>query len=511
MKRSAMSVGRWLHVFPNMFPKSAARREAIFGFLAEHMNFSLAVGGVVMNRPNSTEARDIEYVLHGNTNAKKHEDVGPLVMKRGDGVYVIDNKGNRYIEGMAGLWSVAVGFSEPRLVNAAIAQLKQLPFYHSFFHKSFDALVDLAEKLVAMAPSTMSKVFFTNSGSEANDTVLKFLWYRANAMGEPQRKKIITRHRSYHGVTVAATSLTSLPLNHSSFDLIVPDVIRLTCPHLYREGLSGESEEQFATRLAEELEQEILAAGPETICAFIGEPVMGAGGVIVPPKTYWTKIQKILKKYEIIFIADEVICGFGRTGKMFGCNTYGIDPDIMVVSKQITSSYMPLAAILMNEHVVKPIIEESGRIGALGHGFTAGGHPVAAAVAIENIRIIEEDDLVGHAYEMGEYLMTSLRRLIAHPLVGEVRGVGLLAAVEVVTDKKQKTSSLPEGQLASMLAAALLEDGVISRAGPNAVFFCPPLIINAEQIDKIVSSLKKALDSVHEQVRSRVRSAAATC
>lgn len=455
-----------------------------------------------MARPNSTEARDIEYVLHGITDGKKHRDIGPLVIERGNGVYVVDNRGKRYIEGMAGLWSVALGFSEERLVAAANRQYQQLPFYHSFFHRTFDPLVDLAEKLISIAPSPMSKVFFTNSGSEANDTALKLLWYRANAMGQPRRKKIITRQRAFHGVTIAASSLTGLPLNHASFDLIVPDVIRLTCPHLYRQGLPGETEEAFATRLAQELESAIIAADPETICAFIAEPVMGAGGVIVPPATYWSKVQAVLRKYGILLIADEVITGFGRTGRMFGCETYDITPDIMVVSKQITSSYAPLAALLMSEAVVEPIIQESGRLGALGHGFTAGGHPVAAAVALENIRIIEEEGLVEHAAAMGERLLAGLRGLLDHPLVGEVRGVGLLAAVELVTDKEKKTSHLAAGKLAAMVTAKLLENGVISRPGPDAIFFCPPLIINASQIDDIVETLRRSLDTVLGEVRS---------
>ncbi|HEY9215845.1 MAG TPA: aspartate aminotransferase family protein [Ancylobacter sp.] len=449
-----------------------------------------------MKNPNSIEARDIAYVLHGNTNLKKHRDVGPMVMEKGDGIYVVDSNGKRYIEAMAGLWSVGVGFSEPRLVQAAVRQMEQLPYYHAFGHKSYGPMIDLAEKLITMAPVPMSKAFFTNSGSEANDTVLKFLWYRANAMGQPQKKKMITRARAYHGITIAASSLTGLPNNHRSFDLIVPDVIRLTCPHHYHDALPGESEEDFATRLAAELEQKILEEGPETICAFIGEPVMGAGGVVVPPATYWEKMQAVLTKYDILLIADEVICGFGRTGKMFACETYDIKPDILVLSKQIVSSYLPLAAILFNDKVLDPIVEESDRIGVLGHGFTAGGHPVAAAVALENIAIIEERGLVENAAAMGERLLGKLHELESHPLVGEVRGVGLLAGVELVIDKVAKTGLEPTGRLGALMSAEMALNGVITRPTGDTVCFCPPMIINAEQIDELVARFKTSLDNV---------------
>lgn len=444
--------------------------------------------------PNSAEARDIAYHLHGYTNAKAHEETGPLVIERGEGVHVYDNAGNRYIEAMAGLWSAALGFSEPRLVKAATAQMEKLPFYHTFTHKSHGPVIDLAEKLVSLAPVPMSKVFFTNSGSEAVDTALKLIWYRANALGEPQRKKIIVRNRAYHGVTVAASCLTSLPANHRSFDLIVPGVLRMTCPHHWREAAPGESEEDFATRLARELEDTILAEGPETIAAFFGEPVMGAGGVVVPPRTYWEKVQAVLAKYGILLVADEVICGFGRTGRMFGSETFAIKPDIMVLSKQLSSSYLPASALMINEKVYAPIREESGRIGTLGHGFTAGGHPVPAAVALETLRIIEERDLVAHATAMGERLRAGLGALKDHPLVGEVRGVGLIAAVELVTDKAGKTALDPPGRLGALANAQLQKNGIIGRNMVDALAFCPPLVIAEAEVDALVSGFRRALD-----------------
>ena len=454
-------------------------------------------------QPNSPEARDIAYHLHGYTDARKHDQNGPLVIAKGDGVYVEDNQGNRYIEAMAGLWSVALGFSEPRLVAAATKQMSTLPFYHSFTHKSHGPVIDLAEKLVTMAPVPMSKVFFTNSGSEANDTAMKLIWYRSNSLGQPQRKKIISRMRGYHGVTIASASLTGLPNNHRSFDLPIANVLHTGSPHFYKEGKPGESEEEFATRLADELDALIQAEGPDTIAAMFGEPVMGAGGVVVPPRTYWQKIQAVLRKYDILLVADEVICGFGRTGNMFGSTTFGMQPDMMVLSKQISSSYLPISALLINEKVYGPIADESSRIGTLGHGFTAGGHPVAAAVALETIKIIEERGLVAHAAEMGQRLQSGLRAFKDHPLIGEVRGVGLIAAIELVADKATRKGLDPVGKLGGLVNGLLQKHGVISRNMGDALAFCPPLIITAAEVDQILARLGRALDEAAESLGMR--------
>lgn len=448
-----------------------------------------------MTQPNSIEARDIAYHLHPYTNAKKHRETGPLVIERGHGIYVTDSNGHTYIEAMAGLWSVALGFSEKRLIAAATRQMETLPFYHTFTHKSHGPVIDLAERLVGMAPVPMSKAFFTNSGSEANDTALKLIWYRSNALGQPQRKKVISRERAYHGVTIAAASLTGLAGNHRSFDLPIPGILRTGCPHHWRDAEAEESEEAFATRRAEELEQLILREGPETIAAFWGEPVQGAGGVVVPPRTYWEKVQKVLRKYDILLVADEVICGFGRTGRMFGSQTFGIEPDIMLLSKQLSSSYLPISALVANERVIAPIVEESDRLGTLGHGFTAGGHPVAAAVALETLKIIEERGLVEHAAGVGSRLLAGLAGLADHPLVGEVRGVGLLAAIELVVDKSRKQALPAPGQLGTLVNAQLQAHGVIGRNMVDAVAFCPPLIITAAEVDDLVARVRRALDA----------------
>jgi 4-aminobutyrate--pyruvate transaminase len=329
---------------------------------------------------------------------------------------------------------------------------------------------------------------------------MKLIWYRSNALGQPQKKKIISRMRGYHGVTIASASLTGLPNNHRSFDLPIANVLHTSSPHFYKEGRPGESEEDFATRLAEDLETLIQAEGPDTIAAMFGEPVMGAGGVVVPPRTYWQKIQAVLQKYDILLVADEVICGFGRTGNMFGSTTFGMKPDMIVLSKQISSAYLPLSALLLNEKMFGPIADESNRIGTLGHGFTGGGHPVAAAVALETIKIIEERGLVAHAAEMGQRLQSGLRAYKDHPLIGEVRGVGLIAAIELVTDKTTKKALDPVGKLGMTVNGLMQKNGVITRAMGDALAFCPPLIVSAAEIDLILEALGKSLDEAAKAV-----------
>jgi len=451
--------------------------------------------------PNSIEGRDVQAHLHPYTNARAHLDVGPMMIESGKGVHVWDNSGKQYIEAMSGLWSTALGFSEQRLIDAATQQMQKLPFYHSFTHKSHEQAANLAYKLVEIAPVPMSKAFFTNSGSEAIDTAIKLIWYRSNALGLPDKKKILTRNRAYHGVTIAGACLTGLPANHASFDLLVP-VARLTCPHYWREKLDGETEEAFSTRLAQELEDTIQSEGSDTIAAFFAEPVQGAGGVVVPPEGYWRKMQAVLNKHDILLVADEVICGFGRTGNMFGCETYNIKPDMMTISKQLTSSYLPGSALLLNDRVFEPIADESNKIGVLGHGFTAGGHPVVCAVANETLRIIEEDNLVEHARKMGAHLIEGLKQYESHPLVAEVRGVGLLAAVELVTNKETKVALEKPGLLGAIAGRHAAESGFITRNIVDSMAFCPPLIIKKSEVDDLVQRVGKALDGTLAELGS---------
>ena len=450
--------------------------------------------------PNSLHARDVAYVLHPYTNARRHERLGPMVIDHGKGVYVYDDQGREYIEGMAGLWSVAVGFGEQRLVDAATKQMSKLPYYHTFSHKSHEPSIDLAEKLVKMSPDGLDHVFFTNSGSEANDTVVKIVWYYNNALGRPEKKKFIARNGGYHGITIASGSLTGLQVNQRGFDLPLNFVRHVTCPHHYRFAEPGESEEAFADRLAAELEATILAEGPETVAAFIGEPVMGAGGVLVPPATYWEKVQAVCRKYDVLVVADEVINGVGRIGTLFACDTYGIKPDILVLSKQITSSYQPLAAVLFSDAIYQGVADQSERLGTFGHGFTTSGHPVATAVAMENLAIIEERGLVENVGVVGPRLQAALRKFADHPLVGEVRGVGLIAAIELVADKKTKAKFDPVGKVALYLFERAQEHGVILRAIQDNIAFCPPLIVTPEQIDQIVARFGAALEETEAWV-----------
>ncbi|WVT76521.1 aspartate aminotransferase family protein (plasmid) [Sinorhizobium chiapasense] len=439
-------------------------------------------------QPNSTEARDMAYHLHSYTNPRRLERDGPMVIERGEGIHVFDNSGKRYIEGMAGLWSVAVGFGEKRLVEAARKQLSQLPYYHTFSQKSHGPVADLAEKLVSLAPVPMSKVYFANSGSEANDTAIKLVWYRSNALGKPEKKKVISRIKGYHGVTALSASLTGLPNNHRSFDLPLPNILHTTCPH-YRTGAEpGQDELAFSRCCAEELEAMILEEGPETVATFIGEPVMGAGGVIVPPEGYWAAIQDVLDRYDILLIADEVICGFGRTGNMFGSETFGIRPDIMTVSKQLSSSYQPISAVMINERIYEPIASEADRIGVLGHGYTASGHPVAAAVSLENLAIIEERDLVGNVRRLAQHFLERLNALERHPLAVEARGVGLIGALEL-----EAADGAPTGTVGARAAALLQKNGLISRNIGDAIAFCPPMIITKSEVDEMFDIVERSL------------------
>ncbi|MGF1630707.1 MAG: aspartate aminotransferase family protein [Kiloniellaceae bacterium] len=445
-------------------------------------------------RPNSAASRDIAYHLHPYTNARKNEDEGSLILDRGDGCYVIDDEGNRYLEAMAGLWCAGLGFSEKRLVDAATKQMAKLPYYHSFAQKTATPVVDLAEKVVQLTPPQLTKVFFANSGSEANDTAVKMVWYYNNALGRPQKKKIISRVKGYHGVTIAAASLTGLPYAQVDFDVPIANIIHTNAPYYYRFAEAGESEKDFVDRLARELDELIVKEGPDTVAAFIGEPLQGAGGVIVPPEGYWQKIQAVLKKHDVLLIADEVITGFGRTGNLFGCETFGIRPDMMTLAKQLSGAYMPISAVLVSDPIYQAIADNSAKRGSFGHGYTYSAHPVAAAVALETLKIYEERNIVGHVRAVGPLLQDGLRRFAGHPLVGEVRGIGLIAAVELVADKAAKTPFDPAGRVGAYFAARAQAHGVIFRNLGDTIACCPPMIISKAEIDELLACFGKALD-----------------
>lgn len=447
--------------------------------------------------------RDIASTIHPYTNLKTHQTEGPLVITEGDGVFVRDENGRQYLEGLAGLWNASLGFSERRLAEAANRQMLKLPFYHTFAHKAVDVGIELAEKLLNIVPVPMSKVFFVNSGSEANDTAVKLVWYYNNAIGRPQKKKIISRLKAYHGVTVASASLTGLANNHRDFDLPIANILHVECPHFYRFGLPGETEEAFAGRMADALEQRILSEGPDTVAAFIAEPVMGAGGVLLPPATYFEKVQEILKKYDILFIADEVICGFGRTGEMWGSTTYNLKPDMITCAKALSAGYMPIGAVMVTEAIFEALVKQSEKIGVFSHGFTCTGHPVTSAVALETLRIYEQDGILDHVRRRAPQMQAGLRRFAGHPLVGEVRGIGLIGAVELVANKSTRASFDPKAAVGPYLVKRGHQHGVILRPLGDSIAFCPPLIINEAEISLMLERFGLALDDTLAMVRER--------
>lgn len=442
---------------------------------------------------NSLSRRDAESVFHPYTNALANERDGPLVITRGKGVEVWDEDGNAYIEGMSGLWCASLGFGEDRLADAAARQMRELPFYHGFNQKSHPPQIELAERLLALAPVPMAKVFFCNSGSEAADSAVKMIWYMNNALGQPEKKKIISRFKAYHGVTVAAASITGVPANHTAFDLPLDGFLHTDQPHYYRFGDDGETEEEFATRCADSLDRLIVAEGPDTVAAFFAEPVMGAGGVIVPPATYFEKIQAVLKKHDVLFVADEVICGFGRTGEMWGSQTFNLEPDILTCAKALTSGYIPIAAVMINRTVFDSIAPQTEDIGTFGHGFTYSGHPVPAAVAVETLKIYEEMDLIGRVKQASGPFLKRLHGFADHPLIGETMGIGLVGAVEMVADKATRATFDPPGKAGAYLVARAQAHGLIVRQLGDRIAFSPPLIISDAETDAMFDRFAAAL------------------
>lgn len=453
-------------------------------------------------RLNSTAHRDIESLIHPYTNLARHPEVGPLMLTRAKGIYVYDERGKEYIEGMSGLWCAALGYGEEELVEAAASQMRTLSYTHLFAHKSHEPALRLAEKIKEISPIPVSKVLFSCSGSEANDTLIKLIWYANNARGRPNKKKIVSRRKAYHGATIATASLTGLPALHTDFDLPYGDrFLHADCPHFYREGRPGETEEEFATRLAASLEALIDREGAETIAAFIAEPIMGGGGVIVPPAGYFEKVNAVLARHDIPMISDEVICGFGRTGNMFGCETFRMKPDFLTLAKGLSSGYLPISAITLPEETYQAMVEESRKLGSFGHGYTYGGHPVSAAVAIRTLELFEERRILDHVRAITPKFQARLTALKTHPLVGEAAGRGLIGAIEMVADKKTRRNFDPKHGLAFHLANCAQERGLILRplAG-DRVATCPPLIIDEDQIDALFDIFRRALDDTLDHV-----------
>jgi L-2,4-diaminobutyrate transaminase len=443
---------------------------------------------------------DRRYVFHPFTQLDQHSASRAPVIVEGSGVTLRASDGRTFLDAMAGLWCVNVGYGRAEIGEALLAEASRLGYYHAFSSMATDLPARVAERVLALYPTPMSKIFFGNSGSDANDTQVKIAWYYNNVLGRPEKKKIIARHRGYHGVTVMTGGLTGLPGLHAGFDLPLPMIRHTTAPHRLWEGRPNESEEEFAARMADDLEGLIVAEGPETVAAFIGEPVQGAGGVIVPPRGYWERVQNVLRRHDVLLIADEVITGFGRLGTWFGADAFPIDPDLVTVAKGITSGYVPLSGCLVSEKVCDVLVEGSAALGPFGHGYTYSAHPLAAAAALANLDLLEDDGLVEQAAARGSYMHARLREAFAdHPLVAEVRGLGLIGGVEFARDGVRFDPAL---KVAPRIYARCLELGLITRALPatDTIAFSPPFVVTEEELDQMIAIARQAVDEVAEQI-----------
>ena len=442
--------------------------------------------------------RDIATHLHPQTNFRRHEELGPLIIRQGDGVRVQDTDGRWYIEGVSGLWCASLGFSNRRLADAAHRQLLTMPYQQTFAHRSTPPVIELATRLIEKAPSPMSKVIFQASGSEAVDTAIKLSWYYHAARGNERRRKILSRQGSYHGSTIASASLTGLPNMHRGFGLPMDSFVHVSRPHHWRGGVAGESERDFATRLVAEIEATIERESADTIAAFFAEPVMGTGGVVVPPDGYFELLQPVLARHDILLVADEVICGFGRTGNYWGSQTVGMKPDMLACAKGLSASYFPISALMVSDRIYQVLADRTAEFGGFGHGYTYGGHPVGAAVALETLAIYDEIDIVGLVRARQGQLQDGLRRFADHPLVGEVRGVGLMGALEFVADKAGRTPFEKPGTLGGRIAADLQAQGVLLRALGDTLVVAPPLVIGEDELEEVLDALESTLGRIAE-------------
>ncbi|RMN99272.1 putative aminotransferase [Pseudomonas coronafaciens pv. coronafaciens] len=435
------------------------------------------------------QALSSEHHLAPFSDYKQLKENGPRIITRAEGVYLWDSEGHKILDGMSGLWCVAIGYGREELADAASKQMRELPYYNLFFQTAHPPVLELAKVIAEIAPQGMNHVFFTGSGSEGNDTMLRMVRHYWALKGQPNKKTIISRINGYHGSTVAGASLGGMTYMHEQGDLPIPGIAHIPQPYWFGEG-GDMTPDEFGVWAAEQLEKKILELGVENVGAFIAEPIQGAGGVIVPPDSYWPKIREILSRYDILFAADEVICGFGRTGEWFGSDFYGLKPDIMTIAKGLTSGYVPMGGLIVRDEIVA-VLNEGGDF---NHGFTYSGHPVAAAVALENIRILRQERIVERVRsETAPYLQKRLRELSDHPLVGEVRGVGLLGAIELVKDKTTRERYTDKG--AGMICRTFcFENGLIMRAVGDTMIIAPPLVISFAEIDELVSKARKCLD-----------------
>lgn len=445
------------------------------------------------NSARRIQALDSAHHLHPFTTHRELREAGPRVITRAKGVYIYDADGNEIIDGMAGLWCVQMGYGRPELAEAARDAIETLSYYNHFFQTTTPAAAELASVIASKTPAGLDQILFASSGSEANDSATKLIWYYWNLQGKPQKKAIISRNRAYHGSTAIGASLSGLPFMQGIFDLPLPRFHHVApTPCFYQYGEAGESEEAFALRCARAVEEKILELGADNVAAFIGEPVMGAGGLMTPPAGYWPEIERICRRHDVLLWADEVICGFGRTGSWFGCQTYGFTPDVITMAKGMSSGYQPISAVALSERVARPIIEADSE---MAHGFTYSGHPVAAAVALKNIELIERHELVGaRGRAAAAKFQAELAALSGHPLVGETRGVGLLGAVELVKNKETRERWSASGATGMKCRGHCFASGVVMRAVGETMFLCPPLIISDAEIDELFARVRKALD-----------------
>jgi L-2,4-diaminobutyrate transaminase len=442
------------------------------------------------------------HYLQPFTSIAQNQQTGPRVMARGEGCRLWDTDGKEFLDAMAGLWCVNIGYGRKEMAEAVQKQTEELAYFHSFVNMANEPAITLADKVASLAPKNINKVFFGLSGSDANDTNVKIVWYYNNLRGLPEKKKIISRKGGYHGVTLGGCSMSGLPPLHAHFDMPVNDrFIHVTRPHLYWDAPEGMDEAAFTKYLAEELEQKIIDEGPDTVAAFIAEPVQGAGGVIVPPEGYFAAVKPILDKYDILFIADEVVCGYGRLGTWFGSQYYDFEPDLMTTAKGLTSGYIPLSANLVSDRVWEVLKEGSPEVGPFAHGYTYSGHPVSTAAGVKNLEIIEREGLVENAARMEPIMQQRFREAFAdHPLIGNVRGTGCLAGLELVADKEKKTPFDPKLGVGPRLYNLLLEEGLISRPIVNSMVFCPPLIFGEDELGEIIDKFSIGLNRLQERL-----------
>jgi L-2,4-diaminobutyrate transaminase len=448
---------------------------------------------------------DRDHFFHPSTQLAAHAraETPNRIIEGGEGVYIVDRDGKRSLDAFAGLYCVNVGYGRKKIIDAIARQAERLCYYHAYVGHGSEPSITLARKIIERAPAGMSRVYFGLSGSDANETNIKLVWYYNNILERPEKKKIISRWRGYHGSGVMTGSLTGLELFHKAFDLPRAPILHTEAPYYFRRADPDQSEAAFAQHCADRLDALIEAEGPETVAAFIAEPVLGTGGIVPPPEGYWEKIQAVLRKHDVLLIADEVITGFGRLGSMFGSDHYGLRPDLITIAKGLTSAYAPLSGVIVSDKVWKVLEQGTARLGPIGHGWTYSAHPLCAAAGLANLELIDELDLVRNAREVGAYLNRGLREAVGdHPLVGEVRGEGMLAAVECVEDKAERRPFDPARKVGPQLAAALLERGVIGRAMPQGdiLGFAPPLCLTRAEADKIVDATKGAIAAVAKQL-----------